>query len=169
MKLTAEKTKNIHYNITRLAQEKWGLNAKTTRILYESVIVPIMTYGSTAWYERMTKHNKKTLIGAQRSILIGMSRAFCTTSLDAIQVITACLPIDLAIEEKIAMWRLKTGRDIQIGDEYVTTYNVERKYRNRTRPIHPSERTNTLIKDEEVNESQQNSNPTTKYIARLRI
>lgn len=83
-------------------------------ILYRGVAIPIITYGCEAWGMELEKRkrSKNLLTRAQRIALLPMSKAYRTTSTEALCVLTGSIPIDLIISEKMEIQQLKdTNQD----------------------------------------------------------
>lgn len=93
-----EKLTNFIMSIKRLTKEKWGLEKNTMKIMYNAVVIPIVTYGAAFWYDKVG-HTlvKQNLIATQRALLLIITKACRTTSTSALQVISRLMPLDLAI------------------------------------------------------------------------
>jgi len=55
MKATREKVIKLAGMIRRIVKEDWGLKRRTIQIFYKSLFLPIITYGSVAWYDKVDK------------------------------------------------------------------------------------------------------------------
>lgn len=55
MKATREKVIKLAGMIRRIVKEDWGLKRRTIEIFYKSLFLPIITYGSVAWYDKVDK------------------------------------------------------------------------------------------------------------------
>lgn len=95
-------------SIRRIAREKWGLKRHVVEILYNAVMIPIVTYGAIGWFDKVT-HSivKRHLLAAQRSVLLLLTRACRTASTVSLQVVSGKPPIDLEIAQKGAISRVK--------------------------------------------------------------
>lgn len=55
--------------LKRITKEEWGIKYHTTTILYKAVVVPIITYGATVWFDKVEKAMvRRHILAAQRSI-----------------------------------------------------------------------------------------------------
>jgi len=75
----------------------WGLSFGTSLILYRAIYVPRVTYAACIWMENWPESVRSKIVKGQRIPLLAVSRAYKTTSTDALQVITGLLPLDLQI------------------------------------------------------------------------
>lgn len=55
MKATKEKVIKLANTIRRIVKEDWGLKRRTIEIFYKSLFLPIITYGSIAWHDKVDK------------------------------------------------------------------------------------------------------------------
>lgn len=118
-KQVGDKAKKLFGKIIRLARFRFGITPKTLSTIYEGVFVPIMTYGSRVWAHRSEKcFIKRSLRSTQRTVLMGVTGAYRTTSFSAIVVAAGKIPIDLLVQEGPMLWESKKGR-IQISKEEI--------------------------------------------------
>lgn len=74
----------------------WGTKPRVLRELYRRAIGPALLYGAEVWGERWSDTRiRRHLAAAQRPFLLGISRAYRTTSNVAIQVLSGCMPLHL--------------------------------------------------------------------------
>jgi len=60
--------------IKRQANEEWGFKNSILHVLYKTVVVPIMTYGSAIWYEKSERDViRQHLFAAQRIFLLALT------------------------------------------------------------------------------------------------
>jgi len=86
----------------------------TKRKLLSNVAHSIILYGSPIWDEDMCATGWSALQKVQRRICLRVSSAYCTTSTDALGVITGIAPLDLLTKErKIMHEKKKTLKDHQ--------------------------------------------------------
>lgn len=107
--------KGLFQRLTSLAKSKWGLNCNTLKIIYKGVFVARAAYAARAWYDLATNEDIKKLERAQRSVLIGVTKAYRSVSTDALPVIAGVLPIKIAIKERVALSAVRSGIDIEFG------------------------------------------------------
>ncbi|RWS02258.1 ORF2-like protein [Dinothrombium tinctorium] len=93
------------YRCTRL---KWGLGHKSLLLLYKSVVEPIIMYGSPIFYTAASKNkNLRKLRSLQRQFAMRIIKSFGTISYEASIILSNILPIDLRIQERVALFQLK--------------------------------------------------------------
>jgi len=95
-------------SVRRVAREKWGIKRHIIDVLYNSVVLPIITYGAAGWYDK-TEHSLVTrnLSAAQRAILLVLTRACRTCATASLQVISGKPPLDLEITRRGIIAKLK--------------------------------------------------------------
>lgn len=97
----AKRAQKIHSCLIRFCRNTWGIGPSGCDILYNSVILPTVSYGSEVWAVGLkTCKNRNRLRSAQRICAIRTIAGYRTTSeLNAI-TLTGNLPIELKILEK---------------------------------------------------------------------
>lgn len=96
------KVTNLIMSIKRIAQEKWGIKRHIIDILYNVVALPIITYGSAGWYDKIGHSMiRRNLMATQRALLLLLTRACTTMATVSMQVIAGRLPLDLEIIKKV--------------------------------------------------------------------
>lgn len=85
-----------------VARGNWGLYENTTTTLYKAVFLARMAYASSVWAIGSLKKRvpRNSVLSAQRIPLIGITKAFRTTSTDALAVLAGVLPLDLELLER---------------------------------------------------------------------
>ena len=94
------KTRNVFGRLVNLTKAHWGLDTKIIRTIYKGLVIPILCYAATG-------DQTKKLRSAQRQALLAITRAYRTTSNDALAVLAAQTPIHLLLQERIALYQLK--------------------------------------------------------------
>ncbi|XP_023214175.1 uncharacterized protein LOC111617072 [Centruroides sculpturatus] len=112
MHYTYEKAIKVMHSLASIARNHWGYSNSVCRLLYISVIEPILLYGAEVWGPSITKvHLKRKLSSAQRLALILCTKAYKTAPTDALLAIAKVIPIDLVIKEKVwAYQQLKLAK-----------------------------------------------------------
>lgn len=110
------KSKKIFHSIARIAKTHWGLNYRTLNILYKGVFIPVVSYAASGWYDRTNVHHIRKLFHAQRHALLRITKAYRTTSTDALGVLASAMPIDLVLEERRAIYLIRHNREAKIAD-----------------------------------------------------
>jgi len=82
------------------------------RIIYNGAICPILSYGAPVWIECLKKkHNATKLKRVQRLINIKIGRAYCTTSHEAVSVLTGMTPILNELESQAKIYYNTQGNE----------------------------------------------------------
>lgn len=99
--------------IKRFAREDWGIGSNTLLVLYRTVFLPILTYGSLAWFGR-AEHTlvRRHLWAAQRNALLAITGSYRTVSTGAMQVISGLLPADLEVVRSGIIRSISKGRNV---------------------------------------------------------
>ena len=98
--------KNILFG---LSGKIWGINTKKRKILYKTVIRPIITYASEAWYPYINKKESRKINSIQYNILKFVVSAYRTTSFECIHLL-ADIPL---ITDYIELMKSKKVLSIQ--------------------------------------------------------
>jgi ribonuclease HI len=88
----------------------WGLSPEVLHWLYTSVVRPVLSYGSVAWWQKAQKPTViKSLNHLQRLGLLAMTGAMSTTPTAALECICGLLPLQthLEAEAQSELFRLK--------------------------------------------------------------
>ena len=119
MKKISLKCKNIFGSLRRVAKRDWGLGYKALSTIYKGVFTPIATYAAAAWYDMANAKDLRTLKLAQRFALISTTRAYRSTSAEAIQVAAGAIPVNLLAEQRMLSFKIRKGKPVVIeGDTY---------------------------------------------------
>ena len=101
-------------SIRRVATQKWGMKSHIVKVLYGTVALPIVRYGSTLWFEGAKNIMvRRSLMALQRGLLLLTTRACRTTSTVAMQVIAGAKPMDLEVVEDALVKRVR--RNLSLG------------------------------------------------------
>lgn len=99
----ASKASNIAKQLGRILPNQGGASLKRRRLI-ATVIYSIVLYAAPIWGDILKKNKwRKKLEGVQRAIMLRVGSAYRTVSTEALQVITGTLPIDLMVQERIAV------------------------------------------------------------------
>lgn len=105
-----KKSADIYKQLACAAKVTWGLNREIIRTIYVAVIEPIMTYGAGAWVTAsQLQMNRKQLETVQRGFAQKICKAYRTTSLTSVQILSGTLPLDLRIQEAATLYEAKKG------------------------------------------------------------
>ena len=94
------------------AKINWGLRHDVRRIIYNGAILPILSYEAPVWIECLNrKHNAIKLKRVQRLINIKIARAYCTTSQEALCVLTGMTPIFIELGSQVKIYHTTRGKE----------------------------------------------------------
>jgi len=86
----------------------WGIRRENLMLMYKGVFLPKVSYGINFWAHAVsTRENRKELHKLQRTVLLGITSAYITTSTDALQVLAGVLPLDLELRLRATMEDVK--------------------------------------------------------------
>uniref|UniRef100_A0A2H8TIE5 Reverse transcriptase domain-containing protein n=1 Tax=Melanaphis sacchari TaxID=742174 RepID=A0A2H8TIE5_9HEMI len=91
----------------------------TKRKLLSNVAHSILLYGSPTWAEDMSATGWAVLHKVQRRICLRVASAYCTTSTDAVRVITGIAPLDLLAKERKTMHESRRHPERRTPDENI--------------------------------------------------
>ena len=146
-----KKSAEIYKQLACAARVNWGLNGEIIRTIYVAVIEPIITYGASAWAaSTQLQMNRKQLETVQRGFAQKICKAYRTTSLTSVQLLSGTLPLDLRIQEAAILYKAKKG----VTSDFIPTgRNLENKIKFTDNP-HPSSYTTTTYELLENMDSQ---------------
>lgn len=130
VKEAISKGKQLFCKLGIVARANWGLKFSCLRTLYLGVFVPMILYAVGAWGDLLKNDHRKALISAQRLALLKITRAYRTTSTDALQVIGGFLPLDILALEYLHRFKVRVLEDF-IYEGFHYSKNVKRSIANR--------------------------------------
>jgi hypothetical protein len=104
---TTNKARNLLSSVAKVAKAKWGIGQAVMRTLYKGLFESIITYAAAGWSDLLNKNMKFKLIRTQRMALLQVTKAYRTTSAEALQIIAGVMPIDLLIEVRAGLYKKK--------------------------------------------------------------
>lgn len=111
------------HRIRAVAGKTWGTDPKVLRAIYLHGIRPALLYGAEVWGERsFDSRIQKHLAAAQRPFLLGITRAYRTTSNAAIQVLAGCMPLHLEALARHSKVKRMVAEDDENGENYEGGY-----------------------------------------------
>ncbi|GBM39773.1 Putative protein in type-1 retrotransposable element R1DM [Araneus ventricosus] len=119
----------LTYKITSVADNFYWRHNRMFKRIYTGAIEPYILYGHGAWGDRLQLITiDRFLNGIQRRPLIKLTRAFRTTSTEALQVIAGVLPLSLKAMETYTKFLLLTVKiNATIGTKLFKSAEVETK------------------------------------------
>lgn len=97
------KCKTVFSMFGQLARANWGLKYPMLKLYYHTIFIPIIAYAVGAWGDRINLRCARQLLSIQRFMLLRLTKAYCTISTDALQVIACIPPLDLELQQ---LWRI---------------------------------------------------------------
>ena len=94
-----------------------GLSHEALNTIYKGAILPLLLYGAPVWIEALVKECNRV----QLLINIKISKAFRTTSNEALCALTVLIPVVIKAEEAAKLYIMRKSRD------HVTDYEVPSK------------------------------------------
>ena len=112
---TAEKCTKLINALSKSSKLEWGLKYGALRTIYTGAILPLLSYAAPVWSKAMTKKfNQKRITRVQRLMNIRISKAFRTTSNEALCVLTGLAPITIELQEIVKKYDLARNGDMNM-------------------------------------------------------
>ena len=119
MYISSKCTRLIHA-LSKLAKQSWGLSHAMLHTMYKGEILPLLLYGAPVWIEALEKECNKTVYNrVQRLINIKITKAFWTTSSEALCTLTGLIPIVIRVEEAAKLYNIMRKRQAHAIDHEV--------------------------------------------------
>jgi len=89
----------LYSRLLSVAKSSWGLGHSVTKMVYNSVLIPRMSYAASTWAIECMRHyrHRNRAQMAQRRPLLAITRAYKTASTAALQVLAGVPPLDLEL------------------------------------------------------------------------
>ena len=113
-------------DLKRLSGTYWGIKFPAAKIIYKGVFVPTITYAAAGWWDLCNVSHKRKIISAQRGALLAITRAYSTTSSDALQVIAGALPGDLEVDMAAARYKFRKTGKVTFIDSHLDSDNGDK-------------------------------------------
>ncbi|CAB0033464.1 unnamed protein product [Trichogramma brassicae] len=110
------------HEVTRFSKANWGLRFNNLSTLYDCVFLPKITYAAAAWADK--SGSSKRLRTAQRSALLGLTKAYRTTSHSALHVLAGKMPMELKLKQRAAEYRIRKGASVSVEGLDMTSEEV---------------------------------------------
>ncbi|XP_067129839.1 uncharacterized protein [Centruroides vittatus] len=119
-------TSSIMHAFAKVAKTNWGLGASAMTAIYDSIFIPVLTYGCGVWGCAANKvHQKRKLISAQRRALLLITKAYRTIPNVCLQVLACKPPIDQYINFLQKIWYIKLGHPPSTQSSHFTDEALE--------------------------------------------
>uniref|UniRef100_A0A1W7R9Y4 Polyprotein n=1 Tax=Hadrurus spadix TaxID=141984 RepID=A0A1W7R9Y4_9SCOR len=100
--------------LAQYSRKSWGISGDCLRTIYYGAFVPIISYGCHVWQNKInTIQVQRMLSSAQRKALLRITKAYRTTSTDALCVLAGITPLSINILEKSNLYRLRKGLSLE--------------------------------------------------------
>lgn len=136
IRMTVDRATKIMHKLARLNTLQFRLPLTTMRTYHCALFESVVTFAASSWAHRVkVVTNRNRVRGGQRSVLIRLSGAFNTSSVDSLCVILGIFPIDITIRYRAAGYWLKTGRIdkvTEITGQHITRMRQLRNWRVET-------------------------------------
>ncbi|GBO11477.1 Putative protein in type-1 retrotransposable element R1DM [Araneus ventricosus] len=123
-----EKIVRLNEKLRRITRATWGLRPEMVKEIYLSILERIILYGVEIWYRDRVKMNAK-LLQIQRYPLLSITKAYRTTSNEALQILSGCVPIDLKAQMIVEMD--SNIRGVALSDN---THSIDFEIEERIKP-----------------------------------
>ena len=82
------------HTLAKSAKLNWGLKQEALNTIYKGAILPLMLFGAPVWVRAMEKNCNRTLYSRVQWLMnIKIAKAYCTTSNDALCILTGNAPV----------------------------------------------------------------------------
>ncbi|XP_067118930.1 uncharacterized protein [Centruroides vittatus] len=112
------KAERLLLSLSKIATLKWGLNSKSIDIIYEAVVLPVLSYAIAVWGGSLAHQKiRDMLLKFQRRICIKLIKGYRTISRESALVIANKTPLDLVLRERFDYYRIKISGTSPPGEE----------------------------------------------------
>jgi ribonuclease HI len=109
------KVRCLAYRLMNVAKAYWGIGSTAMRQIYIGAVEPLILYASLIWGHVATSaHNCRKLRSIQRMMLLRITKAYSTTSNDALCVMARVIPIHLRIGEQLSLHTAVTDGTVEL-------------------------------------------------------
>ena len=113
--------------LRRIANKTWGLNGITASIIYKACFGPTVAYAAAGWAQSCTVHDLRSLQAIQHTALLPVVHAYRSTPTDALCVLSGSLPIEILLQQRVALYNLRKGREACIGELKLNNHSIEKE------------------------------------------
>jgi hypothetical protein len=107
----AERCGKLIHSLSRSGKLTWGLKHKALQTIYKWAILPLLLYDAPVWADAMKLgYNRLKYIRVQRLINIKITKAFLTTSSEALGILAGTTPIIIRTEEAAKQYTIRKGK-----------------------------------------------------------
>lgn len=111
---TGDRCKSIFTIFGQAARSTWGLRFPILSTYYDSIFLPTITFAAGSWGDQVGVRQRHSSLTIQRFMLLRITKAYRTTSTEALQVVAGIMPLDLEIVKIRAtfLYKKKGIRDV---------------------------------------------------------
>jgi hypothetical protein len=121
-KMAVSKANSAYQRMARMAGSNWGLKPRALKVAYGAIFMGIAGYASSIWHSRVNSLTlvRRALLSGQRLALISLTKAYRTTSTDALAVLAGVLPLDLHVQVRGSITLLLRGISTTLAGVHLT-------------------------------------------------
>lgn len=113
LKKVSNKSESMYSRMSAATSVNWEIRKTTSRVIFKVVFLPRIKYAVSIWEKALLTNKAIKLLGSkQRHPLISLTGAYKTTSTDALQVVSGCLPLDLELRLLTTKEKVRNGQEI---------------------------------------------------------
>ncbi|CAB0018288.1 unnamed protein product, partial [Nesidiocoris tenuis] len=129
VRYVSQKATQLFQILRRVARAQYAIEMDVAKTIYRGAYEGIISYACPVWEPESRKaHNKRRLLSSQRSALLAITRAYNTTSTDALQVAAGIPPVTLRLKEKAKLFeRRQRRRDASAVEPNAKTEKEEKR------------------------------------------
>lgn len=117
IRLTSAKAKMAMNRIISISNRRFQLPMSCVYTYHEAILTAIAGYGASVWAHRLVLARPKRQIRVlQRGVLLRLTGAFGTTSVEALTVVLGIKPLDMRIRERGAIHWIKRQNPAKVVD-----------------------------------------------------
>jgi len=98
---------NLIHTLSKPAKQSWRISHEALYTVYKGAILPLLLYGASVWVESLEEECNKTVYNrVQRLINVTITKAFRTTSNEALCTLTGLTPFLIKAEEAAKLYSI---------------------------------------------------------------
>lgn len=117
----AKRVRKITMGLRKKALKTWNMSsADSLRTIYNGAILPVVTYGSRIWCEKLhTSKVKRQYLSAYGTFARLLTNSYTSVSMEAAGVLAGLVPLDIEIQKLNCIRELRRVRGSYFLDEYI--------------------------------------------------
>lgn len=123
---------SLFNRLGKLARATWGLRSRALSVIYKGVFVPTVAYAAAGWADLCTEGDIRSLRSLHRRALLNITRAYRTTSYDALCTVAGALPVDVLLRRSGEIYKARKNMDARMGQVTMPagSVNIEDRIRS---------------------------------------